>query len=230
MGASLLSAVAGYVDTAGFLALFGLFTAHVTGGLVTAGTAVTRRWSLGAGSRVAMVPVFMLTVAVTTLVARAIRRRGGAPLTALLGLMTGALAIFCVTGAVLQPLAQDPDAWAVVLIGGTGVVAMGIQNTLMRDALRNLGPTTLMTGNLTQFTIDLVEIALPPPASTRQKRRQLRIDALRRLRRCGLPLGGFLVGGVLGAWLTGVFGLCSIALPTLVTGVMAAMASAHERG
>src|SRR3954454_19234716 len=36
----LLSLNAGYVDTAGFLALQGLFTAHVTGNFVTFGAAV----------------------------------------------------------------------------------------------------------------------------------------------------------------------------------------------
>ncbi|MDU6748154.1 MAG: DUF1275 family protein, partial [Bradyrhizobium sp.] len=36
----LLSVNAGYVDTAGFLALQGLFTAHVTGNFVTLGAAL----------------------------------------------------------------------------------------------------------------------------------------------------------------------------------------------
>ena len=39
----LLSLNGGYVDTAGFLALQGLFTAHVTGNFVTFGAAVTPR-------------------------------------------------------------------------------------------------------------------------------------------------------------------------------------------
>jgi uncharacterized membrane protein YoaK (UPF0700 family) len=39
----LLSLNAGFVDTAGFLALQGLFTAHVTGNFVTLGASLVRR-------------------------------------------------------------------------------------------------------------------------------------------------------------------------------------------
>ena len=71
--AALLSAVAGYVDAAGFLALFGLFTAHVTGDLVAAGTVIAERVTIGMGIRLLMIPVFMLSVAAASLFARAIR-------------------------------------------------------------------------------------------------------------------------------------------------------------
>ena len=43
-----MSVNAGYVDTAGFLALQGLFTAHVTGNFVTLGAALFARCPYGA--------------------------------------------------------------------------------------------------------------------------------------------------------------------------------------
>jgi len=222
--AALLSGVAGYVDTAGFLALYGLFTAHVTGDLVTAGAVVAERLKSGAPARLAMIPIFMLAVAATALFARRQRRRGREPLTALLALMTLALAIFGTTGVALRDWALAPDDWAVAAIGATGVVAMAIQNTLMRDALSSFCPTTIMTGNLTQVTIDLVDICLPPREEVAVVRASRQREAKRRLKRFGLPLLGFMVGAAAGALLTHAFGLWSIALPTAVVGALTGVA------
>jgi uncharacterized membrane protein YoaK (UPF0700 family) len=220
LGAVLLSGVAGYVDTASFLALFGLFTAHITGDLVSAGTAFTDRLKLGSGTRLVMIPIFIASVAATTLFARVMRRKGNTTLAPMLALMTAALGIFCVTGVTLKPLANEPDAWAVVLIGGAGVVAMGIQNTLMRNALSSYSPTTIMTGNLTQCTIDLIEFLFPFIENRTQGRALARRSAVQRLKRFGFPLLGFMVGAVQGAWFTRVVGLASIAVPTLVVGAL----------
>jgi uncharacterized membrane protein YoaK (UPF0700 family) len=220
VGAAALSAVAGYVDSAGFLALFGLFTAHITGDLVAAGALVAEDSRLGAWERLAMIPVFMLAVAGTSLYARRLRERGESTCVALLVLMTVALALFCATGVLLEPLARAHDPGALVLIGGTGVVAMAIQNTLMRDALRGWSPTTLMTGNLTQITMDLVEIALPAREGDRAARGLLRREAKTRLAKLGIPLVAFTAGALLGSWVTRWVGLWSIALPTLAVGVL----------
>jgi uncharacterized membrane protein YoaK (UPF0700 family) len=227
--AGILSAVAGYVDAAGFLALFGMFTAHLTGELVTVGTAFAEPPKLGAIVRLAMIPIFMMSVAATTLFARKVRRAGSGPLTPLLALMTGALALFCVTGVVLGPLAKRPDSWAIVLIGGSGVVAMGIQNTLMRAALTSFSPTTIMTGNLTQFTIDLVEIACPPSERDADRRARRRALAVSRLAKFGIPLFGFMLGATLGAAFTHAVGLRSIALPTIAMGALTVVSHRSSR-
>jgi uncharacterized membrane protein YoaK (UPF0700 family) len=214
---AVLSGVAGYVDTAGFLALFGLFPAHVTGELVTAGAALTGPHRLA--PRLLMIPVFMSSVATTALIARAARRRGASSLTPVLGLLTLALALFCLGGVLLRPHATDADGWASLLVGGAGVWAMGIQNTLMRDALGGLTPTTIMTGNLTQTTIDLVELSF-------QRCARARADTVRRLCRFGVPLLAFLLGAAIGGCLTRLYGLASIALPAAVVGALTLRA--HE--
>src|ERR1700755_1409266 len=60
----LLSFNGGYVDTAGFLALQGLFTAHVTGNFVTFGAAMAHGTS-GAVAKLLALPVFCAVVVLT---------------------------------------------------------------------------------------------------------------------------------------------------------------------
>ena len=58
---TILSVNAGYVDTAGFLALQGLFSAHVTGNFVTLGAALVQG-SSGIIAKLLALPVFCLVV------------------------------------------------------------------------------------------------------------------------------------------------------------------------
>lgn len=212
----LLGMIAGFVDTASFFALFGLFTAHVTGNLVTAGSALARQTQAGVVAKLAMLPIFMVAVALATLIVQAMRRRGADPLVALLALMTAMLAVFWGLGVALAPYADGPDAWAVIAIGGAGVVALGVQNALMREALGTLSPTTVMTGNLTQFMIDLVQVYSPSTrdAKARASERQA---SVRGLAKFGWPLLGFVLGAATGAWTTGTYRLWSLSVPTVVS-------------
>jgi uncharacterized membrane protein YoaK (UPF0700 family) len=58
-----LSFVSGFIDTVGFIALFGLFTAHVTGNLVLAGASFLDHNTTGnLLSKVVMLPVYIAGV------------------------------------------------------------------------------------------------------------------------------------------------------------------------
>ena len=61
-----MSFLAGYVDTLGFVALFGLFTAHVTGNFVLIGSELSNP-SHGVLIKFLAFPAFILSVAFTRL-------------------------------------------------------------------------------------------------------------------------------------------------------------------
>src|SRR6201995_920473 len=71
----LLGVNGGYVDTMGFLALQGLFTAHVTGNFVTLGAALVSGTS-GVLAKLIALPVFCATIVLARLFALAIASRG----------------------------------------------------------------------------------------------------------------------------------------------------------
>jgi uncharacterized membrane protein YoaK (UPF0700 family) len=156
----LLSLNAGFVDTAGFLALQGLFTAHVTGNFVTLGAALVLGTS-GAVAKLLALPVFCIVVIATRLLSSALQRRERPALKFLLGLKV----ILLVAGAALAvhfgPFGNG-DAWQAVVTGMVLVAAMAIQNAAHRIHLGSAPPSTLMTGTTTQIMIDLADMLQAP--------------------------------------------------------------------
>ena len=151
-----LGFVAGFVDAAGFVALFGLFTSHVTGNFVLIGAELVAT-SSGVIAKLLALPAFVLSVAGTRLLTLALERRRASTLRWLLALEAVMLALFCAVGIALSPLhtADAPDA---IVVGMLGVAAMGVQNAIARLALAHLAATTVMTVNVTQAVIDAVDL------------------------------------------------------------------------
>lgn len=153
----LLSFNGGYVDTMGFLALAGLFTAHVTGNFVTLGAALAFGTS-GVIAKLLALPVFCIVILLTRILSLKLALEGQKAITTLLALK---LVLFTVAAiaAFLHGPVSNGDSPAAIAIGMTLVTAMAIQNGLHRAHLSKLPPTTLMTGTTTQIMIDLADLA-----------------------------------------------------------------------
>src|SRR6266481_9027196 len=150
---AVLSTTADAVDVIGFLALGGLFTAHITGNVVI----VAAHYVTGGFSQIGpllAVPVFMAVMGLVTLASGAITRAGSSPLRQLLWLQTALLAGFLGIGVGFGRF-PDADSSMAVLAGMLGVAAMATQNVLVKLALKGAPSTAVMTTNITQLTLDL---------------------------------------------------------------------------
>lgn len=202
-----LSFNGGFVDTLGFLALQGLFTAHVTGNFVTLGVSIVHGTS-GALAKLLALPVFVLVVGFSHLAAALINRRGLAPLRPLLIAHTVLLALFAVFAVCFGPFI-DSDSSLALLTGMTGVAAMAIQNAISRQHMKGAPPTTLMTGNVTQLAVDVFALFEQRDPEQRSAIRQ-------RLKPIVHNLLGFAVGCIVAALLYLVCGLWGLIVPVLV--------------
>jgi uncharacterized membrane protein YoaK (UPF0700 family) len=202
---TLLSIIAGSVDAIGFLGLGGLFTAHVTGNLVI----LAAHLAGGGAAAVApmlSVPVFMLALGLTRLLAGGLEAIGRTSLGPLLLLQLLLLAGFLVLGVSAGP-SIDPDAPIAILAGMLGVSAMAVQNALVQISLKGAPSTAVMTTNITRFMMDAGEALLGREPADVAKARY-------RAKRTWPAILGFAVGCGLGAACEVAIGLRALALPT----------------
>lgn len=152
-----LGYTAGYVDTVGFVALSGLFTAHVTGNFVLIGSELAQPGH-GVLLKLLAFPAFILGVVAARLLALRLEARQHLPARALTLLQLLLLLAFMLLGWAAWPV-QQTSALLPVLAGMAGAAAMGVQNAASRLVWSELAPTTVMTGNVTQLVLDLVDLA-----------------------------------------------------------------------
>lgn len=212
----LLSLNAGYVDTAGFLALAGLFTAHVTGNFVTFGASIVFGTS-GALPKLLALPVFCTVIIVTRLISFALIKRRLPVMRTMLGLKLALLIFAAVLAIRLGPFTDGGSAAAIVT-GMILVCAMAIQNALHRIHLGSAPPTTLMTGTTTQIMIDLADVlhGVSGDASKMIRARMLKMGANVVAFALGCGAGAILFLGA-GMWcfaIPPVLGLVAFFVPT----------------
>jgi uncharacterized membrane protein YoaK (UPF0700 family) len=200
-----LSTTAGAVDVIGFLALGGLFTAHISGNLcVLAAHYITGRFS-HVGPLLS-VPVFVVVLGAVTLASGAVEKAGYSPRRGLLVLQAALLAGCLGLGTRFGPF-SDPDCPLAVFMGMLAVAAMATQNALVKLALPGAPSTAVMTTNITQLTIDLATLARGwgEPDDLARARRRASVT---------FPcVVGFVAGCAAGAVLEVHFVLWALALP-----------------
>jgi uncharacterized membrane protein YoaK (UPF0700 family) len=150
-----LSVIAGMVDLTGFFTLGNVFTAHITGNLVLAAAAAVRGGPLNL-AQVLAIPVFIFAVATVWLIAGASERRGTSLARLLLlvqFLLLAAVLIFCVAA---KP-SSDPHGLTAGVAVMIAVSAMACQYALLRLAIPGAISTAVMTGNLANTVLSLMD-------------------------------------------------------------------------
>lgn len=194
-----LAFAAGVCDAATFTAAEELFSAHVTGNFIIFAYDLIRGAQLNSWLKLLSFPVF--TLAVVTSGWFAPKLKSGYTLLLIEGM------ILIVAGAVDIVFGRHGSLWAAVM-PYVVVFAMGIQNAFGRlYTTAAYAPTTMMTGNVTQLTLDIAKVLVPGVWSS--DRRPAFAKQL-------IVIGGFLAGCIAGAFLASNFGLWIVALPGLL--------------
>jgi uncharacterized membrane protein YoaK (UPF0700 family) len=197
----LLSSIAGYCDTATFVAADHIFSAHVTGNFIVFAYQMVNHADIYSWVKLITLPVFIISVISGGWIVSKTSDRY------LLLLSEGILLAFSGLAAVLYQMYSHPE-WMVYIVVMFVVFAMGLQNAFGKLFSKEThGPTTMMTGNVTQAALDIGSLY-------RSKFGDASIKLS--LKKNVATVGGFLTGCLLGAILAKRTGLCAIALPGIL--------------
>jgi uncharacterized membrane protein YoaK (UPF0700 family) len=186
----LLAAVAGYSDTVTFLAGNQTFSAHVTGNFIIFAAQAVINGDASAWIKLITFPVFVLAVMTGGWITDSFGKRY--PLLLIEGLL------LAIAGGLAFGIGSTAAGNTLVVM--LTVFGMGIQNAFGKlYSKETYGPTTMMTGNVTQASLDLGHLLLKGSKGNDPSRESLRKQLV--------LLGGFLVGCLLGGLLSKRLGL-----------------------
>ncbi|QJB33139.1 DUF1275 domain-containing protein [Chitinophaga oryzae] len=198
----LLAWVAGYCDTATFVSGDSIFSAHVTGNFIVFAAQV----SAGSTSATAWIklitfPVFIVAVMAGGWLAEKTVKKYRILLAE--GLILTACGITAFFLPILTSLEEKPVTYLIVMVT---VLGMGLQNAFGKLFAREThGPTTMMTGNVTQAALDLGSII-----RNGWQGNEVPVSGLKKQ---AVTIGGFLAGCIIGALVARWAGLSAIIIP-----------------
>ncbi|MGH7931837.1 MAG: YoaK family protein [Candidatus Binataceae bacterium] len=225
--ALILTWAAGFVDLVGYISLYGIYVAHMTGNTVSLARHVSREEWSGCARRGWPIATFIFGLVLGAVVADAEKRRViRVPFPALTTMEIVLVAIFLWAGsgngfwAIIPPQPAGKFYLMVALL----TIAMGIQNVAIRSVGGLNVYTTFVTGSLVKFAESLSTYLFWLRERTRKRARSRRrvwrvIAASRRqpsLRRAALTFSLWLVylgGGICGASGTDRWALLSLVAP-----------------
>jgi uncharacterized membrane protein YoaK (UPF0700 family) len=195
-----LTIIAGYCDSITFVAAGNIFSAHVTGNFIVFAYNLIKAPDEDAWIKLMTFPIFMVSVMTGGYLSTKFSGRH------FLLLCEGVILII---GGVIACFLDDFIEFRVTsttyLVTMLVVFAMGLQNAFGKlFAKETYGPTTMMTGNVTQFALDIRSFF----NSGLQNK-----DLLSGIRKGLIMIGGFSVGCILGALMGKYAGLVGIILP-----------------
>ncbi|WP_322060379.1 YoaK family protein [Paraburkholderia sp. J63] len=221
-GDTILAAIAGFVDTLSFVALFGLFTAHVTGNFVLIGAGVAG-FGRGVLLKLIVFPAFVAGVVLSSLLVRSLSGRYARHGARLLHAMQAVLMFgFCLAGVWATPV-TTPDSLPAMVAGIVGALAMGVQNAHPKLINRPGVPNTVMTGNVTQAILDVVDMLSTGSDES------VRAVARARFAKMMPAIVAFAAGAVAGAMGMRYVGFWALLVPACALVGLALTTGEHER-
>lgn len=194
----MLAVVAGYCDIVTFITAGSIFSAHVTGNFIVFAYQIIKGSDAQAWIKLLTFPVFIISVILGgRIAAKSVNRYK-------LLLIEGIILVL--GGIISEAFIRVPGLiWETYVVVMMVVFAMGLQNAFGKlHAKETYGPTTMMTGNVTQASLDLGN-------SISSSFKDL--VSLQGLKHQSITIGGFLAGCLVGALMAKNFGLTVIMLP-----------------